>query len=124
MLRVAQGIPSIRASLTLLPELPRGRNTMWGGYRPHIVIGPVEQRQAKLEGNTLVEKYQGVIFLDEYLAIEPGQTVEVTMALMYYHEPNVLYEDVLPGATFTVREGSNIVGYGTVVSRTLTRKSS
>jgi hypothetical protein len=63
------GIPTIRASLTLLPE------------------------------------------------IEPGETAEVTMALMYYYEPNVSYEDVVPGATFTLREGPSIVGYGTVLSR-------
>ena len=90
---------------------------MWRGYRPHIVIGPIDQRKAKLEGNSIVERYQGVVFMDEYLKIEPGETVEVTMALMYYHDPNVLYEDVVPGATFTLREGASIVGYGTVVSR-------
>lgn len=110
-------IPTIRASLTLLPELERGRNTLWRGYRPHIVVGPSDQRKAKLEGNTLVERYQGVVFMNEYLKIEPGETTEVTMALMYYHEPNVLYEDVVPGATFTLREGASIVGYGTVLSR-------
>jgi len=70
-----------------------------------------------MQGNTIAERYQGVVFMDEYLKIEPGDTVEVTMALMYYHEPNVLYEDVVPGATFTLREGATIVGYGTVLSR-------
>lgn len=110
-------IPTIRALLTLLPELERGRNTLWRGYRPHIVIGPPDQRTVKLEGNTVMERYQGVVFTDEYLKIEPGDTAEVTMALMYYHEPNVLYEDVVPGATFTLREGRTIVGYGTVLSR-------
>ena len=110
-------IPTIRASLTLLPDLERGRNTLWRGYRPHIVIGRPDQRKAKMEGNTIVERYQGVVFMDEYLTIEPGETTEVTMALMYYHEPNVLYEDAVPGATFTLREGASIVGYGTVLSR-------
>jgi len=110
-------IPTIRASLTLLPELERGRNTLWRGYRPHIVVGPSDQRRARMQGNTIAERYQGVVFMDEYLKIEPGDTVEVTMALMYYHEPNVLYEDVVPGATFTLREGATIVGYGTVLSR-------
>jgi hypothetical protein len=47
----------------------------------------------------------------------PGQTVEVTLALMYYQEPDILYEDVVPGATFTLREGARIVGYGTVLSK-------
>jgi hypothetical protein len=110
-------IPTIRASLTLLPELARGRNTLLRGYRPHIVIGPPDQRRAKMQGNTVVERYQGVVFLDEYLTIEPGETVEVTMALMYYWKPDALYEDVVPGATFTLREGPHIVGYGTVLSR-------
>ena len=112
------GIPIIRASLTLLPELERGRNTLWRAYRPHIVIGPPEQRKAKLEGNTCVERYQGVVLMDEYLQIEPGETVEVSMLLAYYQEPNVLYEDVVSGATFTLREGPTIVGYGVVLSRT------
>lgn len=112
------GIPTIRASLTLLPEIERGRNTLWRAYRPHIVIGPADQRQAKMEGNTCVERYQGVVLMDEYLKIEPGETAEVTMALAYYQEPGILYEDVVPAATFTLREGPNIVGYGTVLSRT------
>lgn len=111
------GIPTIRASLTLLPDLERGRNTLVRGYRPHIVMGPATQRSARMEGSTIVERYQGVAFMDENMAIAPGQTVEVTLALMYYQEPSILYEDVVPGATFTLREGANIVGYGTVLSR-------
>lgn len=110
-------VPTIRATLTLLPELARGRNTLSRGYRPHIVIGPADQRKAKMEGNTCVERYQGVVFMDEYLKIEPGETTEVTLALAYYQEPDVLYEDVVPGATFTLREGPTIVGHGTVLSR-------
>ena len=81
------------------------------------MIGPITQRVAKLEGRTLVENYQGVLFLDENLEIEPGQTVEVTLALVYYCKPNFIYEDVLPGATFTLREGASIVGFGTILSR-------
>ena len=112
------GVPTIRASLTLLPELERGRNTLWRAYRPHIVIGPPDQREAKREGNTCVERYQGVVFMDEYLQIEPGETVAVCMLLAFYQTPDVLYENVVPGATFTLREGPNIVGYGVVLSRT------
>jgi hypothetical protein len=110
-------IPTIRASLTLLPDLERGRNTLVRGYRPHIVIGPTTQRSATMKGRTIDERYQGVVFMDENMTIAPGQTVEVTLALMYYQEPSVLYEDVVPGATFTLREGANVVGYGTVLSR-------
>lgn len=110
-------IPIIQASLTLLPELERGRNTQWRGYRPHIVVGPADQRKAKMVGNAIDERYQGVVFMDEYLQIEPGETVEVSIALAYYHEPSIVYSDVVPGATFTLREGPRIVGYGTVLSR-------
>ena len=35
---------------------------------------------------------------------------------MYF--PLIRYEDVVPGATFTVREGGRIVGFGRVESRT------
>lgn len=116
-------LPLIRASLTLLADLERGRNTQSRSYRPHMVIGPIDQRQAKLVNNTLVESYLGVMFVDEYLQIEPGETVEVTMALMYYAEPAMRYEAVVPGATFTLREGPHIVGYGTVLSRTAMREA-
>jgi hypothetical protein len=64
------GIPSIRASLTLLPELERGRNTLWRAYRPHIVIGPADQRKAKMAGNACVERYHGAVFMDE-----PAQSI-------------------------------------------------
>lgn len=111
------GIPTIRASLTLLPELERGRNTLWRAYRPHIVIGPPDQRKAKMQGNTCIEPYRGVVIMDEYLQIEPGETTEVTMLLAYYEPPRLIYEDVVPGATFTLREGPNIVGHGIVLSR-------
>ena len=110
-------IQTIRVSLTLLPDLQRGRNTLLRGYRPHIVVGPPDQRVAKMEGRTLLEKYQGVVFLDENLAIQPAQTVEVTLALMYCQDPDVVYEEVQPGATFTLREGSSIVGFGTILRR-------
>lgn len=107
----------VLASLTLLPELARGRNTLWRAYRPHIVVGPPDQRQAKLQGNTIVERYQGVVFMDEYLQIEPGERVDVIMALAFYQQPDVLYENVVPGATFTLREGADIVGFGEILCR-------
>jgi len=44
-----------------------------------------------------------------------GVTAEVKLALMY--APEVSYTGVEPGATFTLREGPEIVGYGLVLSR-------
>ncbi len=48
-------------------------------------------------------------------ALEPGDTSDVRLALMYF--PEYPYEEVQPGATFTVREGSLVVGYGVIRSR-------
>lgn len=111
-------IPAIRARVTLLPTLKQARRTLHRAYRPHIVIGSPDQRTPIMEGTVCKENYQGVEFLDEQLTIEPGQTVEATLALMYYHAPAVLYTDVVPGATFTLREGPTIIGFGTVLERT------
>jgi len=49
--------------------------------------------------------------------MEPGDTAEVKLALMYF--PEEPYDEVQPEATFTVREGPLIVGYGVVLSRGL-----
>ncbi len=42
--------------------------------------------------------------------MEPGDTANVRMALMYF--PEQPYDEVQPGVTFTVREGPLIVGHG------------
>jgi len=108
--------PVVEARVTLLPELShsrRGLNT--GQYRPHIVIGPESQRVAVCEGNRMTENYLGVMFVGGPDAMEPGDTADVRMALMYF--PEQPYDEVQPGATFTVREGPLIVGYGAIRSR-------
>ena len=110
-------MPRIRASVTLLPDLQRGRNNSKRGYRPLLVIGPTTQRVAKKEGNRLSELHHAIIICDDGITIEPGQTVELTIALSNYREPDCRYEEFVPEATFTVREGAKIVGYGTVLSR-------
>ena len=47
--------------------------------------------------------------------MEPGDAANVKLALMYY--PEYPYEEVQPGATFAVREGPLVVGYGVIQSR-------
>jgi hypothetical protein len=47
--------------------------------------------------------------------MEPGDTAKVKLALMYF--PEYPYDEVQPGATFTVREGALIVGYGVILSQ-------
>lgn len=107
--------PVVLATVTFLPGLEKPRHTLSRGYRPHIVIGPPTQRIAATQGSTLTEHYQGVVFLDEFLTISPGEAQEVTLGLWAY--PDNDYADVVPGATFTLREGPNIVGYGTIHAR-------
>jgi hypothetical protein len=109
-------VPVVQARVTLLPELSRGRRLLTTGqYRPHIVIGPQSQRAAIREGNVYTENYLGVMFVGGPEAIAPGESSEVSLALLYF--PEELYHEVTPGATFTIREGPRIVGFGVVLSR-------
>jgi hypothetical protein len=106
--------PTVRASVTLLPEVNAPKFVSSGKYRPHIVLGPITQRTAIMEGRTLVETYIGVAFVGGPEKLHPGETAEVELALMYY--PHSIYDGVKNGATFTVREGATIVGYGKVIA--------
>jgi hypothetical protein len=108
-------VPVAAAKLTLLPELSHFRRFLTTGqYRPHIVIGPQSQRVAIRDGNRFTENYLGVMFVGGPDKMEPGDTAEVKLALMYF--PDYPYHEVQPGATFTVREGPLIVGYGVILS--------
>jgi len=107
-------VPVVRAIVTLLPETNAPKFVTLGTYRPHIVLGPTTQREAILNGHTLLESYVGVAFVGGPEKLSPGETAEVDLALMYY--PHPMYEGVKTGATFTVREGPTIVGFGTVQS--------
>ena len=109
-------VPVVQAQVTLLPELSRGRGLLANGqYRPHIVIGPQSQRAAICAGNVCTENYLGVMFVGGPEAIAPGESSEVSLALMYF--PEEPYDEVTQGATFTIREGPLIVGFGVVLSR-------
>jgi hypothetical protein len=111
-------VPVVAATFTLLADLTHGRKFLsTGQYRPHIVIGPQSQRAAIRDGNRSTENYLGVMFVGGPDALEPGNTAEVKLALMYF--PDYPYDEVQPGATFTVREGFLVVGYGVILSRTL-----
>ena len=107
-------VPTVRAKVTLLPETNSPKFTASGQYRPHIVLGPTTQRSAVVDGHTLVEQYIGIAFVGGPEKLNPGESAEVELAFMYY--PNPIYDGVKAGATFTVREGATIVGYGTVLS--------
>ncbi len=109
-------VPVVQAEVTLLPGLSRGRQLLNSGqYRPHIVIGPQSQRVPIRNGNVCTEKYLGVMFVGGPDAIGPGESAKVSLALIY--SPDEPYTEVAPGATFTIREGSEVVGFGVIVSR-------
>ena len=94
-------VPVVKAQVTLLPELSRGRRGLTTGqYRPHLIIGPQSQRVAIRDGNLCTEEYLGVMFVGGPEAINPGGSAEISLALMY--SPEKSYDEVKPGATFTL----------------------
>lgn len=113
---------AIEAEVTFLSTEEGGRSTALrldhpqAFYRPHVVVGDVRQRQAIVgDDRVLREKYLGVQFRPASKVLDPGSSATVLMDLMYY--PDDAYEPLQPGATFTIREGARVVGYGKVVRR-------
>jgi hypothetical protein len=109
--------PRITAEITFLPPSEGGRETLptdfsGGGYRPHVVVGDPKQRQAVLVNNVAQEKYLGVAFVLGPSNVVAGEPFVAEIALMYW--PKLSYDSLVSGATFTVREGPHIVGFGTV----------
>lgn len=85
-------------------------------YRPHLVVGPREQRHAIMSAGKFAEDYYGVMFDSGPEYAEPGVTYRVRILLPFY--PEIRYEPFVIGASFTIREGwVKIVGHGLVVSR-------
>jgi hypothetical protein len=108
----------IVAKVTFLTIEQGGReHPAWNStkYRPHVVVGDPTQRQVKTadDGRTLTEQYLGVCFNGNGEEMTQGTEHEVSLLLAYY--PTVAYEELVRGATFTLREGGKIVGYGEVV---------
>ena len=81
---------------------------------PHVVVGDPGQREAMTSGNTITEHYLGVWVAEAPDEIPPSGSAEITLRLMYW--PEEKYEELVPGATFTIREGPKIVGFGRVLS--------
>ncbi len=118
----------IATRLTLLSQGEGGRSAplstgAYGNtYRPHIVIGDIHQREVIMverDGfpNVLSEDYLGVAFWDgpRTNPLPTGDPMEIVLRLCY--EPVSMYDGVVPGATFTLREGTRIVGFGEVMRR-------
>ena len=111
----------IEVELTFRPASQGGRHIPDGilsgyTYRPHIVIGsPAQQHAVIADSNRVTEDYLGVAFASGPAHVELGQACVAQAALIY--EPAVEYSTVVPGATFTLREGAQIVGHGRVTKR-------
>ena len=111
---VTSTVPSVRAVITLLTDLEHSRWPNRAPYMPHVVVGDPGPRKGRISGNTLTEHYLGVLVADAPDEIPPGGTAEITLRLMYW--PGEKYEQLIRGATFTVREGPKIVGFGQVLA--------
>jgi hypothetical protein len=114
-------LPSIRCSITFLPANEGGRSkpfpvgALCGDiYRPHLVIGDIRQRQAVIVDGRGIEEYIGVAF--SVGPLDTPSEIEIRAVLTLIHWPNPIYDGLKPGATFTIREGAQIVGHGTVLS--------
>ena len=109
--------PRIKAQITFLAASEGGRTVIPtdfsdGKCRPHVVVGDPNQRKALLLNNVAQETYLGVALVAGPSNVVAGQSFIAELALMYW--PNVSYDSLVSGATFTVREGPHIIGFGTV----------
>ncbi len=109
--------PTIEAEVTFLSAEAGGRahqpNLLAACYKPHLVVQPPDVRNAIYEGGFGVEPYLGVVFISGPTQPTAGQPSRVTLLLGYY--PDVDYGALRDGATFTVREGGKVVGFGKVL---------
>jgi hypothetical protein len=111
---LTRNVPSVTATLTMLPDNVRYPNR--ARYMPHIVLGDPSQREALVgPNNTISEHYLGVLISDAPDELTPGRPIEVVFQLMYW--PEERYDGIVSGATFTLREGSKILGFGTIRSQ-------
>jgi hypothetical protein len=111
--------PLIEAEVTLLSTEAGGRATplvlSQGSYRPHLLVEDPTQPHAIGPKGEGTESYLGVQFRPIDRELSPGSSGKLWLELMYF--PEVDYSNLKSGATFTIREGPKIVGFGRVLSR-------
>lgn len=107
-------LPVIECQVTFLPESEGGRRSvpiLSSSYCPHLVVGDFQRQKDHYDSP--VYEYLGVAFLSGQNPVEFNQPLYVQLVCIYY--PNIDYSQLVLGATFTIREGHRIVGYGEVV---------
>lgn len=111
----------IQVEATLLPYEEGGRAQVpvfddGGRYMPHLVVQAPNVRNAVVvDGNVIVEDYLPVAFVSGPSGYVAGKCGRFAVELMYY--PEIGYEALEEGATFTIREGAKVIGFGAVISR-------
>jgi hypothetical protein len=111
----------VRAEVVFLSPRDGGRQQApvlgtSASYRPHVVVQDRDIRQARIRpGNVIDEEYLGVTFIEARPELSFGVSSQCLLRLDYY--PKVDYAELLPGASFTVREGAKVVGHGLVLER-------
>lgn len=96
-------MPRIRTQVEMKREEDGGRHApFWENYRPHLIPDRTED-------------YLGVtvVGLAEDQLIYPGTSAHVEFDMDYY--PNVNYRGLSEGTRFQIREGTRVVGSGTVL---------
>lgn len=117
---VGRGVPLVECSITFLTPDEGGRaaplppEALSGDrYRPHIVVGPSDQRVAHVDDRGCgTEEYIGVAFHSGPPVPELGTEMKAVLSLMYF--PHQMYDKLTPGVAFTLREGRKVVASGKV----------
>jgi len=111
--------PTVIVEMTFLRPDEGGRVQVPGppfkDCAPHLVVQDPNVRRAIKKGTMIVENYLAVRLLSGPTEYEAGQAGIFHLELM--HAPHVWYDVLQAGATFTVREGSRVIGYGTLIER-------
>lgn len=107
----------MECAVTFLSEANGGRKAppvLNGGiFRPGTVIGDPSQRRAILdEHNHDTQAHFGITFESGPRVVPRDAEFIATAFLTFY--PGVDYKEYVPGATFTMREGHKVVGFGTI----------
>jgi hypothetical protein len=111
--------PHIRALVTFLAKADGGRREPpvdSPSYRPHLVVGNPKQRSQPVAPDSTMDgqSYLGVFLTGSGARLSFEVPHDLRLRLAYH--PDVDYSALIPGATFTVREGPFIVGFGSVTA--------
>ncbi len=106
------------ANVTFLTEEQGGRKRpAWNSreFRTHVVVSDPGQHEVNTaeDGRTLTERHLHACLDGDGEELTQGIENEVLLVLACYRA--VENERLVPGATFTLREGGRIVGHGRVV---------